>query len=281
MNLSFEQPTPLEYFAALVESDGEFALFEAAVSLGQDEYPEMDVQTVLGEVDQLLARLRRRLPADAGAVHKLRMLNQLFFQDLGFGGNINDFYDPDNSFIHCLLQTRRGIPIALAVLWMELAQGLGLAVRGVGFPGHFLVKVNLPMGQVVMDPMTGKSLSREELSERLEPYRKRGGLSDELETPLGLYLQTAPAREIIARMLRNLKEIHKSQSDWQRLLAVQERLVVLLPTSWSEYRDRGLAHAELGHTEQALADLECYLVHADDKVNLDAIADWVDALRRS
>ena len=69
MNLSFEEPTPLEYFAALVESDGEFALFEAAVSLGQDEYPEMDVQTVLGEVDQLLARLRRRLPADAGAVH--------------------------------------------------------------------------------------------------------------------------------------------------------------------------------------------------------------------
>ncbi len=154
-------------------------------------------------------------------------------------------------------------------------------MRGVGFPGHFLVKVNLPMGQVVIDPLSGKSLSREELSERLEPYRKRSGLVDELETPLGLYLQTAPLRDIIARMLRNLKEIHKSQNDWERLLAVQERLVVLLPESWAEYRDRGLAHAELGHTEQALADLECYLVHADDGVNLDAIADWVDALRRS
>jgi len=281
MNLSFDQPTPLGYFASLVESDGEFALFEAAVSLGQDEYPEMDVQTVLGEVDQLLERVRRRLAADSGPVQKLRILNQFFFQDLGFAGNVNDFYDPDNSFIHRLLQSRRGIPIALAVLWMELAQGLGLAVRGVGFPGHFLVKVNLPMGQVVIDPLSGKSLSREELSERLEPYRKRSGLVDELETPLGLYLQTAPSRDIIARMLRNLKEIHKSHSDWTRLLAVQERLIVLLPESWTEYRDRGLAHAELGHTEQALADLECYLVHADDEVNLDAIADWVDALRRS
>jgi regulator of sirC expression with transglutaminase-like and TPR domain len=281
MNLSFDKPTPLDFFASLVDSDGEFALFEAAICLAHDEYPELDVQTVLGEVDQLQARVRRRLAADTGPVQKLRILNQFFFQDLGFAGNANDFYDPDNSFVHRLLQTRRGIPIALAVLWMELAQGLGLAVRGVGFPGHFLVKVNLPMGQVVIDPLNGKSLSREALSERLEPYRKHSGLLDELETPLGLYLQTAPSRDIIARMLRNLKEIHKSQSDWTRLLAVQERLVVLLPESWAEYRDRGLAHAELGHTEQALADLECYLVHADDQVNLDAIADWVDALRRS
>lgn len=281
MNLSFDKPTPLDFFASLVDSDGEFALFEAAISLAHDEYPELDVQTVLGEVDQLQARVRRRLAADTGPVQKLRILNQFFFQDLGFAGNANDFYDPDNSFVHRLLQTRRGIPIALAVLWMELAQGLGLAARGVGFPGHFLVKVNLPMGQVVIDPLNGKSLSREALSERLEPYRKHSGLLDELETPLGLYLQTAPSRDIIARMLRNLKEIHKSQSDWTRLLAVQERLIVLLPESWAEYRDRGLAHAELGHTEQALADLECYLVHADDQVNLDAIADWVDALRRS
>ncbi len=281
MNLSFDTPSALDYFGSLVESDGDFTLFEAAISLAQDEYPDLDVQSVLSEVDQLQARLRRRIAADTGPVQKLRILNQFFFHDLGFGGNLNDFYDPDNSFVHILLHTRRGIPIALAVLWMELAQGLGLSVRGVGFPGHFLVKVNLPMGQVVIDPVSGKSLTREELSERLEPYRRRNDLLDELETPLGLYLQTTPSRDIIARMLRNLKEIHKSQSDWARLLAVQERLIVLMPESWTEYRDRGLAHAELGHTEQALADLECYLVHADDQVNLDAIADWVDALRRT
>jgi regulator of sirC expression with transglutaminase-like and TPR domain len=281
INLSLAVPTPLDYFASLVERDVEFALFEAAVSLAQDEYRDLDVQTVLNEVDQLLSRVRRRIAADTGAVQKLRILNQFFFQDLGFAGNVNDYYDPDNSYIHILLHTRRGIPITLAVLWMELAQGLGLSVRGVGFPGHFLVKVNLPMGQVVIDPMDGKSLSREQLSERLEPYRRNSGLLDELETPLGLYLQTAPSRDIIARMLRNLKEIHKAQGDWERLLAIQERLIVLLPESWTEYRDRGLAHAQLGHTEQPLADLECYLVHADENVNLDAIADWVDALRRS
>jgi regulator of sirC expression with transglutaminase-like and TPR domain len=263
-----------------VQSDGNFALFEAAVSLGQDEYPELDVQAVLGEVDQMLARLRRRLPADAGPLHKLRMLNQFFFKDLNFGGNLNNYYDPDNSFVHALLRSRRGIPISMALLWMELAQGLNLSVTGIGFPGHFMLKINLPMGQAVIDPMTGQSLSREELSERLEPYRKHGSLFEDMETPLGLYLQSAPPRDIIARMLHNLKEIYRTQEDWPRMLAVQERLIVLLPESWSEYRDRGLAHAEMGNTEQALADLECYLVHTEDLVDVNAIADRVDELRR-
>ena len=280
MQLSYAPPSPLDYFASLVHSDADFALFEAAVSLAQDEYPDLDIQSVLDEVDQLLSRIRRRLPVDAGPLQKLRVLNQFFFRDLGFGGNINDYYDPDNSHINALLRTRRGIPISLAVLWMELAQALGLSVRGVGFPGHFMVKVNLPMGQAVIDPMTGQSLSREELSERLDPFRRRNGLEDEFEVPLGLYLQTAPSRDIIARMLRNLKEIYRTQEDWDRMLAVQERLVVLLPESWPEYRDRGLAHAELGHTDQAVADLECYLVHAEDLVDVNAIADRVDELRK-
>ncbi len=280
MNLSFDVPTPLDYFASLVQSDNDFALFEAAVSIAQDEYPELDVQAVIGDVDQLLSRVKRRIPADAAPLQKLRIFNQFFFNDLNFGGNVNDYYDPDNSYMNTLLRTRRGIPISLAVLWMELAQGLGLSVRGVGFPGHFMVKVNLPMGQAVIDPITGISLGREELSERLDPYRRRSGLIDEFEVPLGLYLQAATPREIIARMLRNLKEIYRTQEDWQRMLAVQERLIVLLPESWPEYRDRGLAHAELGHNDRAVADLECYLVHADNLVDVEAIADRVDELRR-
>ncbi len=279
MNLSFSVPAPLDYFAMLVDSDADFALFEAAVSLAQDDYPEVDLQTVLAEVDQLLARIQRRIPVDAGALQKLRILNQFFFNDLKFGGNANDYYDPDNSYIHLLLCTRRGIPISLAILWMELAQGLGLSVWGIGFPGHFMVKVNLPMGQAVIDPLTGRSLGREDLVELLAPFRRRSGLPDEFEAPLELFLQALPPRGILTRMLHNLKEIHKSQDDWSRLLAVQERLIVLLPESWPEYRDRGLTHAALGNNAQAVADLECYLVHADDAMEIDAIAERVDALR--
>lgn len=255
MKLSFAVPTPLEYFASLVHSDADFPLLEAAVSLAQDEYPALDVGQVLGEVDQLLARLRRRIPADAGPLQKLRAVNQFFYRDLNFAGNVNHYYDPDNSYVSVILRTRRAIPISMAVLWMELAQGLGLAARGVGFPGHFMLKVNLPNGQVVIDPLDGQSLSREELAERLAPYRLRSGLVDEFEVPLGLYLQASPPRDIIARMLRNLKEIHTSQEDWSRLIAVQDRLIVLLPQAWTEYRDRGLAHAEAGHAARALQEI--------------------------
>ena len=281
MPLSFLAPTPLEYFASLVHSDEHFPLLEAAVSLAQDEYPDLDVQQVLGDVDQLLARLKRRLPADAAPLQRLRLLNQFFFHDLSFGGNVNDYYDPDNSYLNAVLRTRRGIPISLAVLWMELAQGLGLHARGVGFPGHFMLKVTLPKGQVVIDPFTGKSLSREELGERLEPYKRSNGLVGEFDVPLGLYLQPATPREIIGRMLRNLKEIHRTQEDWVRLIAVQDRLVALLPDAGSEHRDRGLAHAEQGNSARAVRDLETYLAHAEDALDIDAIAERVAALRRA
>ncbi|MES2183917.1 MAG: tetratricopeptide repeat protein [Pseudomonadota bacterium] len=279
MEIRFAAPTPLQYFASLVQNDDTLPLFEAAASLAQDEYPELDIEQVLGDVDQLLARVRRRLPADAPALQRLRVLNQFFFTELGFGGNVNDFYDPDNSYMNAVLRTRRGIPISLAVLWMELAQGLALHARGVGFPGHFMVKINLPKGQVVIDPFNGHSLSREELSERLEPYKRRSGLVDDYDVPLGLYLQAATPRDILARMLRNLKEIHRAQQDWQRLAAVQDRLVVLLPEAWSEYRDRGLALAEQGRTVEAVADLEAYVAHADEALDLDLIGERLTQLR--
>ena len=279
--MQFEVPTPLAYFASLVESDEHFPLLEAAAAVAQDEYPELDVQRVLGEVDQLLARLKRRLASDAPALQRLRTLNQFFFRDLSFGGNLNDYYDPDNSYLHAVLRTRRGIPITLAVIWLELAAGLGLQAKGVAFPGHFMLKVTLPKGQVIIDPFTGQSLSREELSQRLEPYRQRSGLVDDFEVPLALYLQAASPREIIARMLRNLKEIYMSQEDHARLIAVLDRLLVLQPDSWSDHRDRGLAWAEQGDAQRALPDLQAYLDHAEDALDLDVVSQRVAQLRRA
>lgn len=281
MHFSTNVPTPLEYFASLVYSDADFALLEAAVSLAQDDYPDMSVQQTLGEVDQLLARLQRRLPADAGPLQKLRTLNQFVYRDLNFAGNFNNYTDPDNSYVHVVLRTRLAIPISMAVIWMELAQGIGLKARGVAFPGHFMVKVNLSEGQVVIDPLTGQSLSREELAERLEPYRNLGGLVEDQDVPLGLYLQAARPREIIARMLHNLKEIHAAQEDWHRLIAVQDRLIVLLPQAWPEYRDRGLAHAEARHPGHALEDLETYLANAGAVADRAAITARAAELRRA
>ena len=282
MSFSFDWSaiTPLGYFGVLVSDDDHLPLFEAAAAIAQDEYPELDLQRVLGDVDQLLARVKRRCAHTADPLQRLRLLNHFFFRDMGFGGNVNNYYDPDNSYLHVLLRTRRAIPITLAVLWLELAQGLGLKARGVNFPGHFMLKVSLPNGQVVIDPFTGQSLGREELSERLEPYKRRNGLVEDFDVPVGLYLQAAQPREILTRMLRNLKELHRTQEDWLRLIAVQDRLIVLLPDAWIEYRDRGLAWAELGDNRLAVSDLDLYVAHTDDPLERDAIEQRLRALRR-
>lgn len=265
MDLPFAfRPTPLEYFANLVSGEAEIPLLEAAASIAQDEEPELDVAQVLDDVDRLLRKVQAKLFPKADDITRLAVLTQVFYKDLGFALNANDYYAPENSYLHEVLSMRRGIPISLAVVWLELAQALGLAAQGIGFPGHFLVKVTLEAGLVVIDPATGESLGVDILAERLAPYRDEldrhaGADLDEGETPLGLYLQACPPRDMLARMLRNLKEIFRSQEDWPRLLAVMERLVVLLPGDMEEQRDRGLVHAELGHAGQALADLQAYL----------------------
>jgi len=264
MDLPFQPPTPLDYFASLVQIDEDLPLLEAAASLAQDEEPGLDVQQVLEDVDRMLKRVRSRLGQEADDLTRLAVLNQVFFKELGFGLNANDYYAPENSYLQEVLRTRRGIPISLAVIWLELAQGLGLRADGVSFPGHFLVKVALEAGLVVIDPASGQSLGVDSLAERLAPFRdeadrQAGADLDEGETPLGLYLQACPPRDLLARMLRNLKEIFRSQEDWPRMLAVTQRLVVLLPHDMAERRDRGLVHAELGHAGEALTDLQAYL----------------------
>ena len=221
-------------------------------------------------------RCRRQQWPDA-TVQRLRLLNHFFFRDMGFGGNVNNYYDPDNSYLNAVLRTRRGIPITLALLYVELASQLGLEASGVSFPGHFLVKLHMPQGEVVVDPFTGQSLSRSQLDERLQPFRGRSALLDE-DVPLGLYLQAAPPRDVIARLLRNLKEIHRSAGELQLLLAVQERLVILLPEDWAEQRDRGLVHSELGRPDLACADIQTYLAHCADGSDAPAlrrrVEDW-------
>jgi regulator of sirC expression with transglutaminase-like and TPR domain len=271
MNLHLKTVTPLTYFQSLVESDIDFPLLEAAASIAQDEEPALDVQEVLATCDALLVRLKRRLKHEAEPLQQLTVLNQFFYNELGFCGNANNFYAPENSYLNEVLRTRRGIPISVAVVWLELAQSLGLHAEGVSFPGHFLVKVTLPEGLVVMDPLSGESLGLDRLAERVAPYRQQGEDAEDSDTPLGLYLQPAMPRDILTRMLRNLKEIFTSQSDWHRLKSVLDRLIVLNPDAIYERRDRGLALMELGLNAQARDDLNAYLKQAANASDADII----------
>lgn len=291
-----EVMTPLEYFATLVSppDDGEdIPLTEAALAIAQDLDPRLDLATAQSDIDRLAATLKARLPADAGQVHKLRLLNRFFFHELGFAGNANDYYDPANSYLSKVLERRRGIPISLAVLLMEIGQQVGLPLRGVSFPGHFLVKLKVRAGDLYLDPMTGESLSREQLEERLTEFleaaraaagvEERPGQADgsALELALGQAIREASSREILARMLRNLKGIYHGRNDYPRLLEVQNRLVVLLPDEPEERRDRGLVYAQLECPRAALDDLAAYLELAPEAPEAGEIRRTLDVLRNA
>ena len=276
--LLLHTPTALEYFASLVAEDEGLPLLEAAISIAHDDFPELDCQAVLADIDTLAARLKARLAGDAAPMQRLRLLNRYFFQELGFAGNVNDYHDAANSYLHAVLHTRRGIPVTLALVYMEIAAQIGLNASGISFPGHFLVKLRMPRGEVVIDPFTGQSMSRDALDAMLVPYRRRQALAlgqtrDAADiVPLGLFLQSAQARDIVARMLRNLKEIHRGGNDFVRMRRVLDRLVILLPGAWEERRDRGLVAAELGAVDAAVADLTLYLERAPLAPDRSAIA---------
>ena len=278
MKFSIETVTPLSYFKSLVGAEAQFPLLEAAASIAQDEEPQLDIQEILATCDALLVRLKRRVKAEADPMRKLSVLNQFFYTDLGFSGNANNFYAPENSYVNEVLQTRRGIPISIAVIWLELAQSLDLQAEGVSFPGHFLVKVTLPEGLVILDPLTGDSLGLDNLAERLAPFRPHLGDSGDMETPLGLFLQPATPQEILTRMLRNLKEIFSSQEDWPRLIGVLDRLIVLNPHALDEMRDRGLTFIELGQAKQARDDLLQYVLARPDASDIPEIQKRLSSL---
>jgi len=276
---TFGAPSALEYFDALVADDDQFPLLEAAIAIAQDETPTLDVQAVLADVDALALRLKNRLAPDAPVLHRLRSLNRYFFEELGFAGNVNDYHDPANSYVPDVLARRRGIPITLALLYMEIAGQVGLRAEGVSFPGHFLVKLRLPQGEVVIDPFTGQSLSRSELEERLDMVRQASVMRDAFDVPLGLFLQAAGPRDIIGRMLRNLQQIHQGRGDATRLLAVLDRQVVLEPQDWDTYRLRGDVLDGLGRAEEAAVDWGLYLEHTPGAADADALRRRIAAAR--
>jgi regulator of sirC expression with transglutaminase-like and TPR domain len=275
----FEVPSVLDYFATLVADDRQFPLLEAAVAIAQDEHPELDVEAVLADIDALALRLKNRLACDAPVLHRLRTLNRYFFEELGFAGNVNDYHDPANSYLPEVLARRRGIPITLALVYMEIASQIGLKAEGVSFPGHFLVKVRLPQGEVVIDPFSGQSLSRGDLEERLDLVRQASAMRAAFDVPLGLFLQAAAPRDIIARMLRNLQAIHQGRGDSQRLLAVLDRQVVLDPEDWDAHRLRGDTLDSLGRGEEAAFDWTLYLDNTPDAEDADALKRRIRAAR--
>ena len=261
----------LDYFASLVAEDEHFPLTEASIAIGQHAFPDLVVQHVFDELDVLVEKLKYRITSEMAGIQKLQILKNYFYKELGFGPNRNDYYDPNNSYLHTVLETRRGIPISLALIFMEMGNQIGLNIKGVSFPNHFMVRLSLPQGEVILDPLTGTSLSKQELQEMLDPYLDAQGYRGEYQLPLSAFLRSSSPREILSRFLRNLKAIYTQQERWERLLGIQQRLVILLPDAIEEIRDRGLALAQLDYIRPAIEDMQKYLDESQDATDSDEI----------
>ncbi len=246
----------LDRFAELVSRD-QFDLAEASLMLAQDVYPGIEISAYLERLDEIAAAIRGRLAGDAFAEQKVLALNYYLFNDMRFCGNIEDYYDPRNSYLNEVIERRTGIPITLAILYLEVGKRIGLNLKGVSFPGHFLVKLEVRRGQLVLDPFTGgEAQSEAELRQRLAqvlPSRQAEN------TSLDPYLEAATPRDIVARVLRNLKNIYMQSGKLENALAVMHRMLLVVPESAEELRDRGFLYQRMECFRPALSDLQNYL----------------------
>lgn len=252
-------------------------LAEAALLIAGHEYPDLPVSSYLSRMEQLAHSLSMRVGEDATALERIAELNQFLFGDLGFAPNSEDYYDPRNSFLNEVLERRTGIPITLSVIYMELGRKIGLPLYGVSFPGHFLVKCSVPEGAVVLDPYSGGiSLGLQDLQKRLRDVRG-GEVSRAIIAEL---LVSASNKEIIVRLLRNLKAIYLRERALAKALPIMDWIVAIVPGEAQEKRDRGMVYQELECPRAALADFEAYLQHSPEWEDAGEIRERIVELRK-
>jgi regulator of sirC expression with transglutaminase-like and TPR domain len=258
----------------LAEKDERIDLARACLMIAQDAYPGLDIERYLGDIERMAIRLRARLPQSSAGEERVVALNQFLYDDLGYWGNTEDYYDPRNSYLNEVIDRRTGIPITLGILYMELGRRVGLPLEGISFPGHFLVRLRLRGGTLVLDPFAGGTPQAEdELRRRLErviPDQARGGVPL-AELPLDQFLEPASKRQILARVLRNLKGIYREADKPERMLEVLNRMLVVAPEAAAELRDRGYVYQRLECWRPALKDLSDYLEQTPDAPDIDDV----------
>ena len=254
-------------------------LAEAALTIAAEAYRDLDIPHYLARIDGLGATLRQRLRRDISATETIIALNHYLFDELGFSGNAADYYDPRNSYLNDVLERRLGIPITLSILYIEIGQRVGLALRGVSFPGHFLVKCTLRDGAVVLDPYSrGASLGIDDLRERIRTIQ--GGAAEASDDDLRRMLAAAGKKEILARVLRNLKAIHRQKGELELALSATTRIIALDGRGAEEYRDRAAIYHQLECFRAALSDYESYLEMRPRAGDADAVKQTVAELQR-
>jgi regulator of sirC expression with transglutaminase-like and TPR domain len=251
-----------------------FPLDRAALAIGLEEYPELRIDDYLRCLDTYAARTEVIAGRDRSSGNILECLNEVLFIQESFRGNSENYYDPRNSYLNEVIESKQGIPISLSVIYIEVARRIGFPLHGIGLPGHFIVKCPADNRDILIDPFNhGKVLSLQDCQELLD--RVYGG-----SVPVQpAYLQPMGKKAIISRMLFNLKGLYYQEEDYHRALAVVDRILMLNPGTLSEIRDRGLLYMQTSLFTRALSDLEHYLNNAKSPEDQSYIEAHIKTLR--
>jgi regulator of sirC expression with transglutaminase-like and TPR domain len=246
---------PLSLQELAERTDAEIDVALGAALIAKDTYPSLDVAALLAELDQMAAPLFRLGLEEQSADDQSRVLAHHVYETLGFRGNEADYYDPKNSLLSDVLDRKLGIPITLAIVYCEIARRVGVPARGVGFPGHFLVRIERSLGSqrgaLTVDPFfSGRVLDEDSIARLL-----RRALGPEETLRPAEHLCPAPAKSILVRILTNLKAIHLTRGEHARAHLALDRILLFTPNAPAVLRERGLLAARLGAHESARADL--------------------------
>lgn len=251
-----------------------FPLDRMALTIGLEEYPNLDIDAYLRRLDTIAARIEVLAGHDRSVSGMLECLNEVLFVQEALRGNSEDYYDPRNSFLNEVLDRKLGIPISLSVIYIEVARRVNFELQGVGFPGHFIVKCSANERELLIDPFNnGRALSVEDCQELLD--RVYGG-----SVPVQpAFVQPMEKKSIITRMLFNLKGIYYQREEYHKALSIVDRILILNPGILTEIRDRGLLYMQTSLFSKALADLEYYLKHASSPEDVAFIEAHIKTLR--
>jgi regulator of sirC expression with transglutaminase-like and TPR domain len=262
-------------FAEIVRrSDEKLDLAEAALALAQTEYPDLDPSAYIARLAEL-AEQGRTAAGDVEPAEKARRLAKFLFCDLGFSGNEKEYYDPRNSYLNEVLDRKLGLPITLSVLYLDVASRLALPVYGVGLPAHFVVKFQDGPEEMFIDPFHGGAILTE-----AECCAVVSGVFRRPVKPSPAFFARVGPRQIVRRMLANLRNVYLSRQDLTRGIRTIETLLILDPESADDVRDLGVLYFHAGRPGESLVCFERYLDLAPNAEDAAQIEKNIAAIRR-
>ena len=258
----------------LTRSEAELNLARAALLIAKEEYPQLPVDLYLARLDQVAEEVKDRLADENAPLVVLQEVVGTLYERRGFEGNKDAYHDPRNSFVNDVLDRGVGIPLTLGIVLLEIGWRLELPLEGVNFPGHFLVRYRGDAVTLLLDPFDGGKTRFEDQAQELLD-RVYGGMVRLQDS----FLRTATKREMLSRLLTNLKSVYVKVRDHERALAAVERLLMITPMAPAESRSRGVLLARLGRLEEAAEQLEAYLRVAPTATDAPRVVEMVRTLR--